>query len=149
MVSDVISKSISSAIEEKTGIDLGIEMSEVIDVPAVVDVKNLPATVKDMKAIAKDNMSVDYEFARENLRQLLQEGMSAVSGAIQLARESESPRVYESTGMFIKTLAEINKDLLSLSETVCKTQQGSSLKGEASPSGQTAQTINNNVIQAI
>lgn len=146
-MNDVISSSITQAIEEKAGVDLGLEVSEVVESTQLVtiDTNNLPATVREIKTVAKENMQIDYELARTNLRQLLEEGMSAVSGAIQLARESESPRVYESTGAFIKTLAEINKDLLSLSETVCKSQPGSSLKGD-SPQSQNAQTINNNVI---
>ena len=138
----IISKTISKAVEVKTGVALEqLEVSEVVVVEAITE-KNLPATVKDFRAQAKENLQDDYTYARANLRMLLERGMSAVEGAIQLAKESESPRVYESTSAFIKTLAEINKDLLSIAEAINKGQ------GTApDPSGtQSATTINNNAI---
>lgn len=139
MEDPVISRTITGAVEAATGLNLAQpEMGEVIE---TVTESNLPDIVRDLKVQAKENLETDYNFARDNLRTLLTRGMTAVEGAIQLARESESPRVYEATSTFIKTLAELNKDLLSLSETAVKAQPAS-----PDPNTQNATTINNNAI---
>ena len=110
---------LDTAIETKAGIQLAQpEMTElvVIDANAVV----VMPEAKAFKQAVKDNMANDYELARTTLISLLNQGMTAVSGAISLAKESESPRVYEATGAFIKTLSEISASLMDLSEKAQK-----------------------------
>ncbi len=61
-----------------------------------------------------ENIDADYEYARGNLRGLIENGKIAMENIIFLAKEGESPRAYEVVGQLIKTLAETNKDLLEL-----------------------------------
>lgn len=63
-----------------------------------------------------NNLSTDYDFARDNLRKLITCAMDIIPNAMALAKEAENARLYESTGSFIKTIAEINKDLLDITE---------------------------------
>lgn len=58
----------------------------------------------------------DYEYARKNLRTLIDNGKGAMENLTFLAKEGESPRAYEVIGQLIKTLADTNKDLLDLSK---------------------------------
>jgi len=58
----------------------------------------------------------DYEYARKNLRGLIENGKEVMENIIYVAKESESPRSYEVVGQLIKTLAETNKDLLDLAK---------------------------------
>lgn len=83
--------------------------------------------------IAKINLEEDYEFARRNMRMILEQAMNILPNAISLARETESPRSYESASAFIKTIAEINKDLLEISEKKLKSNEKSSSTKEVEP----------------
>ena len=58
----------------------------------------------------------DYEYARNNLKGLIENGKEVMQNIIFVAKESESPRSYEVVGQLIKTLAETNKDLLDLAK---------------------------------
>lgn len=58
----------------------------------------------------------DYEYARNNLKGLIENGKEVMQNIIFVAKESESPRSYEVVGQLIKTLADTNKDLLELAK---------------------------------
>ena len=74
----------------------------------------------------------DYEYARNNLKGLIENGKEVMQNIIFVAKESESPRSYEVVGQLIKTLAETNKDLLDLAK------KSKELKQEKEPkSGET------------
>ena len=70
----------------------------------VVPTKPEPPTEKD----------VDFKEARGNMKRLLLSGEEALDGILDLARSSEHPRSYEVAGQLIKTLAEVNKDMMNL-----------------------------------
>ena len=65
----------------------------------------------------------DYEYARKNLRTLIDNGKDVMENLTFLAKEGESPRAYEVVGQLIKTLAETNKDLLNLAKAKKDIQQ--------------------------
>ena len=74
----------------------------------------------------------DYEYARNNLKGLIENGKEVMQNIIFVAKESESPRSYEVVGQLIKTLADTNKDLLELAK------KSKELKQEKEPkSGET------------
>ncbi len=85
--------------------------------PAVIEEKSneLTAFSTRYKELSI-NLSNDYDFARDNLKKIIAYAMEVVPSAMMLTREAESPRLFESTGSFIKTLSEINKDLLDITE---------------------------------
>lgn len=64
------------------------------------------------------NVEDDYEYARNNLKGLIENGKSVIENIMYLAKEGESPRAYEVAGQLIKTIADTNKDLLDLSKKV-------------------------------
>jgi hypothetical protein len=78
----------------------------VIDVVATESVKE--------KSKEESDIDDDYEYARNNLKGLIESGKSAMENIVFLAKEGESPRAYEVVGQLIKTLADTNKDLLDL-----------------------------------
>jgi hypothetical protein len=70
---------------------------------------------KSLAVISDDNSTdEDFEYARENLKDMIEKGNMAIDGILNLAKESESPRTYEVAAQLIKTMAEANKDLLGL-----------------------------------
>lgn len=80
----------------------------------VIDVVATEPDQPKEKSKEESNIDDDYEYARNNLKGLIENGKSAMENIIFLAKEGESPRAYEVVGQLIKTLADTNKDLLDL-----------------------------------
>jgi hypothetical protein len=89
------------------------KLNDILDVDASTG-KIVPKQVTTV--IEKDTIDDDYEYARKNLRGLIENGKEVMENIIYVAKESESPRSYEVVGQLIKTLAETNKDLLDLAK---------------------------------
>ena len=56
----------------------------------------------------------DAEFARCNIRNLIEKGNKAMDELLLVANASEHPRAYEVAAGLIKNLADLNKDLLEI-----------------------------------
>jgi hypothetical protein len=82
-------------------------LSEVLDVEPIGSTELLPAT-----PITK--VDDDADFARENIRTLIEKGNLAVDGILHVAKESEHPRAYEVAANLIKNLSDLNKDLMEI-----------------------------------
>lgn len=94
------------------------------DIFDIVPSVQLPTTEKSL-LVAEDTTQVDddYEYARKNLRTLIDNGKDVMENLTFLAKEGESPRAYEVVGQLIKTLADTNKDLLNLAKAKKDIQQ--------------------------
>jgi len=81
--------------------------------------------VTNQVTVVTENETVedDYEYARKNLRTLIDNGKDVMENLTFLAKEGESPRAYEVIGQMIKTLADTNKDLLNLAKQKKDLQQ--------------------------
>ena len=56
----------------------------------------------------------DYKYSREIFYGLVERGQDAIEGILDIAKESEHPRVYEVAGQFIKTVGETTEKLIDL-----------------------------------
>ena len=56
----------------------------------------------------------DAEFARQNLRDLIEKGNDAADHIISVAKQSDHPRAFEVVAGMLKNLADMNKDLLEV-----------------------------------
>lgn len=90
------------------------KLNDVLDIQPI-DVVTKEVTVVTQKDTVSE-VSDDYEYARNNLKGLIENGKVAMENIIFLAKEGESPRAYEVVGQLIKTLADTNKDLLDLAK---------------------------------
>lgn len=63
-----------------------------------------------------ENADYDYETTRSNLHALLCQGQEALMHSLELAKQSEHPRAFEVVGNLMKQLADINHQLMDLSE---------------------------------
>ena len=61
---------------------------------------------------------VDYEYARDNLRSMINAAQQSIEDLSSIASTSESPRAYEVLSTLIKTIVDANKDLLELQRKV-------------------------------
>ena len=82
-------------------------LSEVLDVEPIGSTELLPAT-----SVTK--VDDDADFARDNIRTLIEKGNLAVDGILHVAKESEHPRAYEVAANLIKNLSDLNKDLMEI-----------------------------------
>jgi flagellar biosynthesis chaperone FliJ len=100
-------------------------MKQTVDqkIETVLDIA--PTIVTKNATIVTENTTVDddYEYARKNLRSLIDNGKDVMDNLAFLAKEGESPRTYEVLGQLIKTLAETNKDLLDIAKKKKDIQQ--------------------------
>jgi len=82
--------------------------------------ESLPVSQRESLPVSKEvlNIDDDYEYARNNLKGLIENGKNVIENIMYLAKEGESPRAYEVAGQLIKTIADTNKDLLDLSKKV-------------------------------
>ena len=58
----------------------------------------------------KDQIQDDADYARKNLRNLIDKGSVAVDNILLVAAASEHPRAYEVAAGMLKNLADMNKD---------------------------------------
>jgi N-acyl-L-homoserine lactone synthetase len=61
-----------------------------------------------------DNVDNDIEFARRNYYDILVKGGAALEEMIEVARATEHPRAYEVFSTMMKTMADVNGNLVDL-----------------------------------
>ena len=90
------------------------KLSELFDVdPIAIDVEVVSST-EVVPVKSEDVVETDTEYARRNIRDLIDKGSVAVDNLLQVSKESEHPRAYEVVAGLMKTMADLNKDLLEL-----------------------------------
>jgi hypothetical protein len=89
--------------------------------------------------VQKDDLDKDYLTVRDNLKELINKGTSAIDGILNLASETEQPRAYEVLAQLIKTVAETNKDLLDMHNKM------KVIKGEPQTNTPNSVTTNNSI----
>ena len=89
------------------------KLNDILDIEPTSVTEVVPKPVTTVPAEITDD---DYEYARNNLKGLIENGKEVMQNIMFVAKESESPRSYEVVGQLIKTLAETNKDLLDLAK---------------------------------
>ncbi len=93
---------------------LGENLSKILDIEDVQSKDNLPQVVQKNEIVTTDEVESDAEFARTNIKGLIEKGNDAFTDLLKVAKESEHPRAYEVAAGFFKNLADLNKDLLEL-----------------------------------
>jgi hypothetical protein len=95
------------------------KLSEVLDVePIQFDI--VEPVVDNTTPVVTDTTPTggvvddDANFARCNIRNLIEKGNQAMDDLLNVAKASEHPRAYEVAAGLIKNLADLNKDLLEI-----------------------------------
>jgi chromosome segregation ATPase len=114
-------------------------LSKVFDIEPMKEqeVEVLPAIGEPKQTTAK--IEDDYDHARDNLRELLSQGKSALETALSVAKSSEHPRAFEVVGGLMKQLADINQQLMDVHQQKKKLEEPT--KGSA-----TKEVTTNNAI---
>jgi len=75
-----------------------------------------PIELSNIEIIEEEKTDIedDAEFARQNLKNLIQKGNDAADHIVEIAKQSEHPRAFEVAAGLLKNLADMNKDLLEI-----------------------------------
>ena len=90
------------------------KLSELFDVDPIATNVEIVSSTEVMPVKSEDVVETDTEYARRNIRDLIDKGSIAVDNLLQVSKESEHPRAYEVVAGLMKTMADLNKDLLEL-----------------------------------
>lgn len=61
-----------------------------------------------------NNFQKDYEYVQSNLKSLVDNGNVALESALRVATESDSPRAFEVVAILLKTMADLNNNVLDV-----------------------------------
>ena len=70
-----------------------------------------------------DDVTKDYNYARENMYDVIERGTEALDYLLELAKASEHPRAFEVVSTLTKTLVDANKDLLEVQTKLKKLRE--------------------------
>jgi hypothetical protein len=86
---------------------LNNNLSEILDVEPIKVTNNI--VVEPL-----NDIDDDAEFARQNIRHLIEKGNSAIDGLLSVAKATDHPRAYEVAANMLKSLTDMNKDLMEI-----------------------------------
>ena len=111
------------------------------DIPLVqgelVTVESQSKAIVEVDESDDNEVDEDFQLARENIKELLDQGKDIFAEMIQVAKQSQHPRAYEVLGNLMKIAVDTNKDLLALR----KQKRELVKKTDGSPT-----TVNNNLV---
>ena len=103
--------------------------------PMVADTK-----IKEIVAKAHDNSAKnDFEMARANIHEVIQNGLNAIDKLSQVADASQHPRAFEVLAKLMDTVVTANKDLLELQTKI------RDIDAKDAPTNEQAKNITNNL----
>ena len=79
--------------------------------------KEIVKAERVVPAVTDDDSETDFQYARENLYNLIERGQDGLEELIEIAKQSEHPRAFEVVGQMIDKLTTTNKELLNLHKT--------------------------------
>ena len=93
------------------------KLAEIFDIepvkqeqPVVETQEVLPSVVETSNA----DVETDFEFARKNMKHLIEQGNTAVEHIISVAKATDHPRAFEVVATLMNTVAGMNKDLMAI-----------------------------------
>jgi hypothetical protein len=101
-------KSIDEKLSEALDIEFKTEETKEIE---------KPSHIREIDVNAVDSEK-DYWLVRKNMKELIKQGEDAIDGILNVATQGDAPRAYEVAAQMIKTVADVNKDLIDLHKKV-------------------------------
>ena len=93
-------------------------MEKINEILGIADKKTVTSTHQTVTVIPRPQTDVDdFKYSRENLYHIIERGQDALSGILQVAKETDHPRAYEDAGQLLKTNAENTEKLVNLQTT--------------------------------
>ena len=112
------SKKKKDTIAEALDIIAPVEPEPVEEIEVPMEDSIVPLNKEESRELVKEEISKhtdqDYNYVRKNLKEIVNKGLGAIDGILQIASETESPRAYEVAAQLIKSISETNKDIIDL-----------------------------------
>lgn len=107
------------------------KLTDFLDLPETEQVHNetkeiVSDKIKSIKRHKKDLVRQDFSEARMNMKNLINTGFDAINEMMKVAEASDSPRAYEVVSILLKTMTEMNSEMVSLHEKANKAEPQSS-----------------------
>jgi hypothetical protein len=97
------------------------KLSKILDIEILDQPKKEITKAEDLitkvKIKRKDQIRQDFDSARKNMKELISSGFEALDGIMKVAEAGDSPRAYEVASILLKTISEINTDLMDMHKT--------------------------------
>lgn len=97
------------------------KLAEVLDIelstPEPKHIEKIETIAKEVKIKRKHQVRQDFDSARKNIKDLIGIGFDAIDGIMKVAEAGDSPRAYEVASILIKTVSELNTDLMGMHKT--------------------------------
>lgn len=105
------------------------KISEALDIVFEPETKiqKIENTIKEVQIKRKDQIKQDYNSARKNMKDLIGIGFDAIDGIMKVADAGDSPRAYEVASILIKTVSELNTDLMELHKSTSDALSGTKI----------------------
>ena len=104
---------------------------------------NLTPISDSVKAITQkahdDSAKNDFEMARSNIHEVIQNGTFAIEKLAQIADSSQHPRAFEVLAKLMDTMLQANKDLLDLQKSIRE------IDAKDTPINDQAKSVTNNL----
>jgi hypothetical protein len=75
---------------------------------------NIEQPQKPTEITQQESPDKDFDYAKRNMYDIIEKSKVALDGIMKVASEGDSPRAYEVVTQMLKTMSEINKDLIDL-----------------------------------
>lgn len=111
-----------SEIDKKLNAILGVDYVEEEQLTSSEIANIEPADIEVIEPIQSDlvlpeqidQSDIDFEFARQNIKRLSDIGMENIEKLSYVARDSQTPRMYEVLSGMIKNISDINSNLVDM-----------------------------------
>jgi len=101
-----VEKLVEQRIEKH--LELG-EDSPKSDIKVINAVENVPVVID-----SNGNKDNDFQYARENLYDIIEKGRDAMEELLEIAKAEESPRAFEVFGQLLKNMTDTQSTLMEL-----------------------------------
>lgn len=114
----------SSEIDNALGLRLIPEDADIIDVEAI-EMPETDETGSEVVAYSESYPAVpepdkevleDIDFAKANIKEIIEKGKDSLDELILIAKQTESPRAFEVAANIMKTMLEANKNYIDVSK---------------------------------
>jgi hypothetical protein len=103
-------------------------------------IQTTDSTVKSIITKAHDDSAKsDFEMARSNIHEVIQNGVNAMEKLSQIADSSQHPRAFEVLAKLMDTMLQANKDLLALQKDIRE------IDAKDTPTNEQAKSVTNNL----
>ena len=93
--------------------DIDAHLDEVLGIGETPQ-RDVAKTEKVKPLVNGQEDETDFQYARENLYNLIERGQDGLEELLEIAKQSQHPRAFEVVGQMIDKLANTNKELLNL-----------------------------------